>query len=235
MRIGLKTREPAFTLIELLVVIAIIGILAGLILPAVNRARERARQTNCESNMHQLSLSIIMYQDDHQEELPDWLSTLFPNYLPYGREQTLICRSDPSRGKDGSKPIGVPSSIIGDQFEETNDNDGNNHPTRNTAIEACSYLYEFNAAECSWAGSTNSWKTEKLDQLINGDTISNNEPYDPAFFPMIRCYHHYDKMTYKLKAGHPFDANEYGLSINVSYAGNVFRAPLQWEALPYVQ
>ncbi len=60
-------RREGFTLIELLVVIAIIAILAAILFPVFARARERARQTTCLSNIKQLSLSMLMYVQDHDE------------------------------------------------------------------------------------------------------------------------------------------------------------------------
>ncbi len=60
-----------FTLIELLVVMTIIGLLAALLFPVFAKARERARQTVCESNLHQIGLAIQMYQADHNGVLPE--------------------------------------------------------------------------------------------------------------------------------------------------------------------
>src|SRR5262245_22226580 len=68
----MKRHRPAsaFTLVELLVVLVIVAILASLLLPALSRAKTKARLAQCSSNLHQWGLAYRQYADDNQDCLP---------------------------------------------------------------------------------------------------------------------------------------------------------------------
>jgi prepilin-type N-terminal cleavage/methylation domain-containing protein len=81
-------RPLGFTLIELLVVIAIIAILASLLLPALARAKEKAKRTACINNLRNLALAMTMYTQDNTDRMPwcQWYNDYGPSwiYMPKG-------------------------------------------------------------------------------------------------------------------------------------------------------
>jgi prepilin-type N-terminal cleavage/methylation domain-containing protein/prepilin-type processing-associated H-X9-DG protein len=120
--------KKGFTLIELLVVIAIIAILAAILFPVFAKAREKARQSSCASNLKQIGLGFLQYAQDYDETLPgqngtegsgaysyapyatspDW-ATWIGQVKPYLKNQEiLLCPSTKGNAPNGT----VPGSMV---------------------------------------------------------------------------------------------------------------------------
>jgi len=251
----MKDKKPAsngFTLIEMLVVIAIVVLLASLLMPAVNGALMRAKQTKCFSNLRNFGIAwnsrylevMASPRIAESEAVYPWLSSMVPDVI--GDPKMFICPADTSNGLHGSKPDTADyhqEDSAKNDFPETDDVD--NHPD----VDRCSYMYEFCDTECDWwsgyvlgpggavatqstidknSDGTTTWAEVKFTQLKYGDTASKSA-YDPTQFPLVRCFHHYRDRPLRYKDLKNNTIETSVRVLNVAVAGNTFLSGLQWE------
>jgi prepilin-type N-terminal cleavage/methylation domain-containing protein len=170
-------RRSAFTLIELLVVIAIISILAAILFPVFAQAREKARQTTCASNEHQLGLGFLQYVQDYDQTFPvgqtgytdgvGWAGEIYP-YVKSVKVYT--CPDDPTT-----------NIINGEGFGETD--------------YADSYGFNRNLANAIWVGNpTNTLatltapaKTVMLFEIAGYTAPVDNNHGSIDYYSMVGC------------------------------------------------
>jgi prepilin-type N-terminal cleavage/methylation domain-containing protein/prepilin-type processing-associated H-X9-DG protein len=108
----MKTTVRAFTLIELLTVIIIIGILAGIMIPAVGKVREKGRQAQCASNLRQVHMGIMLWTTDHKDIITPNLEKSTAGHL-LSPDPTWVIAIIPylgdkaARARTGKRPIGI--------------------------------------------------------------------------------------------------------------------------------
>jgi prepilin-type N-terminal cleavage/methylation domain-containing protein/prepilin-type processing-associated H-X9-DG protein len=170
--------RKGFTLIELLVVIAIIAILAAILFPVFARARAKAQQNSCLSNVKQLQLAMLMYASDNNQMYPldqigsgstqlNWPSTLFP----YTKNlQIPLCPSDvvATGSMSWSGPPTTANTVLATSYGRNNALSGGldatiNYPSEMLSIcDAVSYSITYNATLAN-----------ELPQFVTGGLATN--------------------------------------------------------------
>ena len=219
-------QKRSFTLIELLVVIAIIAILAGMLLPALNPAREKAQTTKCLNQLKQISTACLMYRGDWDDRMPPWISTLYDSYL--GSLQVYRCPKD---GNDTNRTPAQWRAREDNEYNKSYDRIGNTSvfgalgTNPNEDVENISYFYEFSEAPCEFGDDQSISWNEKKSRDIRGGVCDQAGPYKDqrysgllTIFPIVRCFWHTSDNE---KGDRPI--------LNVSYSGNYFQSLKKWE------
>lgn len=149
-----------FSLIELLITIAVIAILAGLLMPALNMAKQKAIDLHCINNLKQFGTAFMTYRSDSEDKMPMWSSDLYPIYMASAK--TYECKRDMNR-KNITFPstewrLNVPGAATDERkFVEAYDypssqaEEGRSVPADDPRRKLkISYFYEFAATPASW-------------------------------------------------------------------------------------
>jgi len=220
----MRHNSKGFTLIELLVVIAIIAILAAILFPVFARAREKARQASCLSNVKELGLAVHMYVQDYDEMYctawyvsNDDMGYIWADCLdPYIQNlQILTCPSDPAHG---GRRYGRPNSRGFDNIDRDhlgyawNSNYYGSTPPNATSPRKCAVAKVVLPAETinltDWSGS---FESDSSNSISAGFTVQ----------PVLKSvYRHNEQCNVLFCDGHAKSLPQGGICQTHNVGGN---------------
>jgi prepilin-type N-terminal cleavage/methylation domain-containing protein/prepilin-type processing-associated H-X9-DG protein len=222
-------KRQGFTLIELLVVIAVIALLMGILMPALQRARELSKRIDCKNNLKQIGLSMNMYGGDNDAKLPlnaagNWMWDVSYATTDYviatgGDRRTFYCPTDPTKTSEMANlwqfSQDAPIDANPDTFEE---------PTtrREDEFRVTGYFWMMDTRngrsyhpqgepEKDWVTTLNCEQPASTE-LVTDATLSTGSDPDTASFTEVRGgtysrWQIFDRTNHLIRGSRPAGAN----------------------------
>jgi len=169
-----KDKPKGFTLIELLVVIAIIALLMGILMPALQRVKEQAKEMGCRSNLRQYGIAQTIYLDDFDGQYPSAWMSLVADETPVSGYQRYCRWHDPRYPPDGPFWPYLKNEAVHlcPTFSVLSKSHGQNHPSHDSSIPVVpQYSYSMNA----WLGGRSGYRGWNGPDSLGGGAIKLSE------------------------------------------------------------